>query len=68
MSAKTLFLRMVGRDPEQIIENERFKRNFELMDLHNKQLDEILRSIEQINRTVTKKSVALQQTMKLKNT
>lgn len=62
MSFTTFLLRLVGRSPEQVKEQERFERNLRDLDERESQLDNLLVEIREVDRTYQYKRTTFVQT------
>lgn len=58
MSFTTFLLRLVGRSPEQIQEQERFEQNLKALDESTKELDKVLEDIRAVDRSYQEKKEA----------
>lgn len=47
----TFFLRIAGKDPAQLEEQQRFRRNLETYDAANNRLDDLMEDLRRINET-----------------
>jgi hypothetical protein len=56
----TFFLRIAGKAPTQTEEHERFRRNLQLYETHNRRLDDIIEDLERINETAKRKNKQLE--------
>jgi uncharacterized protein (DUF342 family) len=59
MSFTTFLLRLVGRHPEQVEEQKRFKENLEELDEREQELDDLLKDIREVDQAVQDKTAAL---------
>ncbi len=55
---RTLFLRLLGRDPEQKEAEERFRKSLELSEVSEAKLDDILGDLKRINNKAKRHTAA----------
>jgi len=59
MSFTTFLLRLVGRSPEQVKQQERFERNMKKLDASDEELDELLAEIRGVDQASQEKKGTL---------
>ncbi len=59
MSFTTFLLRLVGRDPEQLREQEKFKKNLDKLDETDHELDALMVEIRQMDKVWEEKKATM---------
>lgn len=62
MSITTFLLRLVGRSPEQVLEQERFERNLRELDERGQELDQLLEKIRGVDQVYQEKKATCEET------